>query len=69
MELGKAREAVAVGAPLRAPPDFPATRIGHHHIDLARAYLALDDRAHSLRSLEGARRANPDLNQFIAWLG
>ena len=57
VELGDAEHAAHVGAALRPGHGLPATRIGHHFIDLARAHLMLGDRPGTVAALERARRA------------
>lgn len=64
VELGDAERAATIGAALRPSRGIPATRIGHHFIDLARAHLMLGDRPGTLSALEQARRTAPEQTRF-----
>jgi transcriptional regulator with XRE-family HTH domain len=64
VELGDPERAAHVGAAVRLGRGVPATRIGHHFIDLARAHLMLGDRPAALGALERARRAAPEQTRF-----
>ena len=59
VDLEDGTRAVQAADGRAAPLDAPAERIGHHFIDLARAYLILGDRAAALQCLQRARRAAP----------
>lgn len=64
VELGDAERAAHVGTGLRLGRGLPATRVGHHFIDLARAHLMLGNRPGTLHALERARRAAPEQTRF-----
>jgi transcriptional regulator with XRE-family HTH domain len=64
VELGDPRRAVEVGQRLTSTRGVPPTRVGHLHLDLARAQVALEDRPGALASLERARRAAPEQTRF-----
>ncbi|MGQ0841529.1 helix-turn-helix domain-containing protein [Actinokineospora sp.] len=64
VELGNAEHAVTVGTALKTPRGLPATRVGHHYLDLARAHLMLGDRPGTLTALENARRAAPEQTRY-----
>jgi hypothetical protein len=49
---------------MRLSPDVPASRVGHHHIDMARAWFLLGDRDHALASLKQARQIAPELTRY-----
>ncbi|MFD9891442.1 helix-turn-helix domain-containing protein [Amycolatopsis sp. NPDC059027] len=57
--IGEHGRAVEAGAGLRFPSDWLPTRIGHHHLDMARAYRWLNQPDHALRELERARLVAP----------
>lgn len=64
VELGNAERAVTVATTLKTPRGLPATRVGHHYLDLARAHLMLGDRPGTLAALENARRAAPEQTRY-----
>ncbi|GAA4024729.1 hypothetical protein GCM10022247_56440 [Allokutzneria multivorans] len=64
VELGNAEHAVTAATTLKTPRGLPATRIGHHYIDVARAHLMLGDRPGTLTALENARRAAPEQTRY-----
>lgn len=59
VELEDGLEAIRRGRAIRLSAQVPATRRGHHFIDLARGYAMADDFAGSLRCLQAARRIAP----------
>lgn len=61
VELGDGVEAVRRGAGLRVDPALPASRAGHHHLDMARGWLWYGDRERALAALEKADRVAPSL--------
>jgi hypothetical protein len=61
VELGDGTEAVKRGAGLRLAPELPASRAGHHYLDMARAWLWHGDRQRSLSALERADATAPAL--------
>ncbi|SFC18968.1 hypothetical protein [Streptomyces aidingensis] len=78
IELEKPRRAVGMAEVLSGelPTGLGPTRIGHLHIDAARAYLATGDRDEALRSLLRARvlmslrrRSKPEPAWLAKWAG
>lgn len=69
VELGDAERAARAGDALQPGSGMPATRIGHHYIDVARAHLMLGDRPGALSALDRARRAAPEQTRFTPWSG
>ncbi|GAA2785368.1 helix-turn-helix transcriptional regulator [Saccharopolyspora taberi] len=62
VDLEKHRDALRVGEELaRRPHHLPATRVAPHHLNLARAKLALRDRGGALDSLAAAWDAAPQM--------
>ncbi|SHF86495.1 Transcriptional regulator, contains XRE-family HTH domain [Streptoalloteichus hindustanus] len=59
VELGDAPAALEAARTWAPPQGMPRTRRGHHHIDLARAHLAVGDRAGALMALREAKRIAP----------
>jgi transcriptional regulator with XRE-family HTH domain len=59
VDLGDGVRAVRAGVEHRGPLAVPAERVGHHYIDLARAYLLIGNRGLALQCLQQARRAAP----------
>ena len=59
IERERHREAVAVADGLDLPARWHATRLGYHHMDLARAHAALGQHDRALRALIEARRIAP----------
>jgi transcriptional regulator with XRE-family HTH domain len=59
VELGDAPAALRRAASLVIPHVFPRVRAGHHHVDMARAYLWLGRLDQSLESLLAAERLAP----------
>ncbi|MGH3360299.1 MAG: helix-turn-helix domain-containing protein [Nocardioidaceae bacterium] len=57
--LGEHGRAVEAGAGITFPAEWLPTRIGHHHLDMARAYRWLNRPDDALASLVEARRAAP----------
>ena len=49
---------------VRVSPRLPSERVGHHHIDLARAHLLHGDRARSFESLLNARDVAPQQTRY-----
>ncbi|MGI5171711.1 helix-turn-helix domain-containing protein [Spirillospora sp. CA-253888] len=64
VELGQIDKAVELGAAFAPPLSVPPTRVGHHYIDLARAYLEAGDRSATLRALQQARQAAPEQTRY-----
>lgn len=61
LELGRPRDAITLADRINpAAAGLPATRIGHHHIDLARAYLAAGDLPAAVTALHQARAIAPE---------
>ncbi len=61
VELGDGTEAVKRGAALRVDPTLPASRAGHHYLDMARGWLWYGNRDRALAALEKADRIAPAL--------
>jgi len=61
VELGDGVEAVRRGARLRVDPQLPASRAGHHYLDMSRGWLWVGDRERSLAALERADKLAPSL--------
>ncbi|MCW2945397.1 MAG: putative transcriptional regulator, family [Actinoallomurus sp.] len=61
VELGDGVGAVKRGATLRLPADMPASRSGHHYLDLSRAWLLYGNRDRALAAMEKAERIAPVL--------
>lgn len=61
VELGDGVEAIRRGAGLRVDPRLPASRAGHHHLDMARGWLWEGNRERALASLEKADKLAPTL--------
>jgi transcriptional regulator with XRE-family HTH domain len=61
VELGDGTEAVKRGGTLRVDPSLPASRAGHHYLDMARGWLWYGDRDRALAALEKADRVAPAL--------
>jgi transcriptional regulator with XRE-family HTH domain len=59
VELGDGAAAITAAQSWQPSRTMPRTRRGHHHIDLARAYLIHGDRAGALRELQQARQIAP----------
>ncbi|SFQ17304.1 Helix-turn-helix domain-containing protein [Amycolatopsis rubida] len=57
--IGEHGRAVEAGRDIRFPSVWLPTRIGHHHLDMARAYRWLNKPEHALRELERARLVAP----------
>lgn len=64
VELGQPRDAVRLAERFAVPAELPATRAGHHHIDLARAHLAAGDLPATLAALQHARAAAPEQTRY-----
>ncbi|MER5973042.1 helix-turn-helix transcriptional regulator [Streptomyces sp. NPDC002055] len=64
VELKNADEAAKRASALRLPPSLPPTRRGHHHIDAARAFLAVGDRGKALTALQDARHVAPQQTRY-----
>ncbi|MGY0230399.1 helix-turn-helix domain-containing protein [Longispora urticae] len=64
VELGEPEQAVERGRGFEPPRGMPATRAGHHYIDLAHAHVLLEDRAGTLAALESARRLAPEQTRY-----
>lgn len=59
VELGDGVEAVSRGATLRLPADMPASRSGHHYLDMSRVWLWYGDRSRALAAMEKAEKIAP----------
>ncbi|MFJ6568531.1 helix-turn-helix domain-containing protein [Streptomyces sp. NPDC091292] len=64
VELKNADEAARKASALRLPSSLPRTRRGHHHIDAARAFLAVGDRDKALTALQDARKVAPQQTRY-----
>jgi hypothetical protein len=64
VELCDGTTAVTRGARLHLPPETAPARVGHHHIDLARAWLLHGKRDHALANLKEARRVAPEQTRY-----
>lgn len=62
VELGDGTTAVGRVEPL--PPGTMTSRLGHHHVDLARAWLLHGDRDKAFASLQAARTITPQLTRY-----
>ncbi|MGI9064133.1 MAG: helix-turn-helix domain-containing protein [Pseudonocardiaceae bacterium] len=62
VELGDGTTAVSRDRPL--PPGTMTSRLGHHHVDLARAWLLHGDRDKAFASLHAARQVAPQLTRY-----
>lgn len=62
VELGDGTTAVSRDAPL--PPKTMTSRLGHHHVDMARAWLLHGDRDKAFGSLRKAREVAPQLTRY-----
>lgn len=62
VELGDGTTAVGRDEPL--PAGTMTSRLGHHHVDLARAWLLHGDRDKAFASLQTARRIAPQLTRY-----
>jgi transcriptional regulator with XRE-family HTH domain len=64
VELADGTTAVTRAAQLHLPPQTAPCRLGHHHIDLARAWLLHGDRDQAFASLQHAWRVAPELTRY-----
>lgn len=64
VELADGTTAVTRAAGLHLPTGTAPSRLGHHHIDLARAWLLHGDRDRALAALQDARRVAPELTRY-----
>jgi transcriptional regulator with XRE-family HTH domain len=62
VELGDGTTAVSRDTPL--PPGTMTSRLGHHHVDLARAWLLHGDREKAFGELNQARQIAPQLTRY-----
>lgn len=62
VELADGTTAVARDRPL--PEGTPASRLGHHHVDMARAWLLHGNRDRAFVSLHTAREIAPQLTRY-----
>lgn len=65
IELGDGATATARAGSLRLPAGLPPIRVGHHYVDLSRAYLWAGDRDAALRSLYTARKLAPQQTRHL----
>ena len=61
VELGDGVEAVRRAKGLVIPPELPASRIGHHYLDVTRGYVWLNEVDRALAALERAEHLAPQL--------
>lgn len=64
MELGNHGSAVELAGRVRMPSGYPPDRIGHHHIDTARAQLLTGDNDAAMSSLQQARKIAPQKTRY-----
>lgn len=64
VEMSDGTTAVARAESIRLDDETETTRVGHHHIDLARAWTLHGDRDRALRSLMTARRLSPQQTRY-----
>ncbi len=64
VEAMDAPEALARAKTLILPPGAPKERIGHHHMDVARAWLLYGDRVRALSALQDARLVAPAQTRY-----
>ncbi|WP_238174399.1 hypothetical protein [Kribbella kalugense] len=64
MELGNHGSAVELASQVHTPSGYPPDRIGHHHIDTARAQLLIGDNEGSMSSLLVARQVAPQKTRY-----
>lgn len=64
VELGEPERAIRQAANFTPPADMPATRAGHHYIDLARAQVLTGNRTETLAALAAAKRIAPEQTQY-----
>jgi len=64
VELGDGTKAVARGAELHIPETVMRSRRGHHHIDMASAWLLHGDREKALSELNTARKLTPQQTRY-----
>ncbi|GAA1601870.1 helix-turn-helix domain-containing protein [Catellatospora bangladeshensis] len=64
VELGEPERAIRRGLDFTPPVGMPATRAGHHFIDLARAHVLIGNRPETLAALESARRLAPEQTRY-----
>ncbi|WP_067693353.1 helix-turn-helix domain-containing protein [Nocardia jejuensis] len=64
VEMMNGTEALSRADSFVIPPGTPRSRSGHHHIDLARAWLLHGNRARVLDSLQTAKAIAPSLTRY-----
>ncbi|MDX3000746.1 helix-turn-helix transcriptional regulator [Kribbella solani] len=64
LELGNHRSAVQLAKQVHVPSGYPPDRIGHHHIDTARAHLLIGDNDGALTSILKARQVAPQKARY-----
>jgi hypothetical protein len=64
MELGNHGAAIELAKRVNTPSDYPPDRIGHHHIDTARAQLLTGDNDGAMTSLLKARQIAPQKTRY-----
>lgn len=64
VDLGDAGEAVGHGEGLNLPQGWALNRVGHHHMDMARAYERVGRGGNALAALEEARSAAPAQTRY-----
>lgn len=64
VEMSDGTTAVARAEAMHVDDQEESTRVGHHHIDVARAWMLHGNRERSLRSLQTARRVSPQQTRY-----
>jgi transcriptional regulator with XRE-family HTH domain len=64
VELSDATTAIARAESVRIDDMEESSRVGHHYIDLARAWTLYGDREHALEALITARRVSPQQTRY-----
>lgn len=64
MELGNHGRAIRLAQQVHVPRNYPPDRIGHHHIDTARAQLSTGDNEGAMTSLLKARQIAPQKTKY-----
>ncbi|MGH3612020.1 MAG: hypothetical protein ACRDRK_05295 [Pseudonocardia sp.] len=64
VELSDGTTAVTRAVELHLTPGIAPSRVGHHHIDVSRAWLLHGDRDRAFADLQQARRVAPELTRY-----
>ena len=64
VEMSDGTTAVARAETMHVDDQEESTRVGHHHIDVARAWMLHGNRDRALRSLQTARRISPQQTRY-----